>query len=349
MVWWCPVSDDRREGRVRRHPTMAAVAVLMTLVLAFGLAPARAQDESGWDLRVEPTAWNREDVGFEPPAWDHQDFGVEPIAWDSQDFRLEPRAWDQRDSLFTPIAWADTTEPAAVPYPHRPTPPWKDVVRFGDWVGLGRDTALLISYQLLAIGFYYVLPESVSKWSDSQKENANFDTWWENVQNPVWDKDEWYVNGGHAIVGGWYYIRARERGFGEVYSFLYSAFASTVLYEFGIEAFFEKPSYQDLIITPVGGALLGAFVYEPVRRWVFAKPELRWYDHLVLFATDPIGTANYFVEKLIGIKSEIRVDARPPVYVDDGSSRYRTGPSRPMGDSHAREGGIRVEWRVRWN
>jgi hypothetical protein len=38
------------------------------------------------------------------------------------------------------------------------------------------------------------------------------------------------------------------------------AFASAP-YEFGVEALFERPSYQDLFVTPIGGALLGGFVF----------------------------------------------------------------------------------------
>jgi Domain of unknown function (DUF3943) len=318
------VTDAGREARVPPRPVLMVVASLIALVLAWGTGPARAQDAAG------------------------EGFIFEPMAWGDRDLRLEPPAWDDRDFHFVPVAWAETAEPVAAPNPYRPTPPWKDLFATGDWPDLGRDTALLVTYQLLAIGFYFVLPESISKWTQSQKDNVNFDTWWENVQNPVWDKDEWYVNASHAYFGAAYYIRARERGFGEISSFLYSAFASTVLYEFGIEAFFERPSYQDLIITPIGGALLGAFVFEPVRRVIFAKPELRWYDHLMLVATDPIGTANYFVEKLLGIKSEIRVNARPPAFVADAPSRYRMGPARPVGDSHSRNSGVSVELRIRW-
>ena len=66
-----------------------------------------------------------------------------------------------------------------------------------------------------------------------------------------------------------------------------------------------------MIITPVGGALLGGFVFEPIRSWVKSKPELRWYDHVILIATDPIGALNYVGESLLGIKSTIRVGVPP--------------------------------------
>lgn len=178
-----------------------------------------------------------------------------------------------------------------------------------DWIGLGRDTLLLIGYQAVGIGVLYVLPEETTGWT-SEKKKSSFANWWENVSHTQWDKDIWYVNYiGHPYFGAAYYTRARERGFNELDSFLYSALASAI-YEFGVESIFEPPSVQDLIVTPVGGALLG-FAVEPLRNWVKRKPEPQWYGHVILIATDPIGALNYVVERLVGIKSDIRVDVGP--------------------------------------
>jgi hypothetical protein len=180
-----------------------------------------------------------------------------------------------------------------------------------DWGGIGRDTVFFLGYQMVAIGITYLLPESVSRWSEEQKD-VTFERWWDNVQHPVWDEDLWYLNYiGHPYFGATYYIRARERGFGAFGAFWYAAFLSS-LYEFGVEALFEKPSYQDLIVTPVAGTLLGAFIFEPLRQRIKSKPELRWYDHLGLIVTDPLGTANSVFERLLGIKAEMRVQFRPP-------------------------------------
>ena len=97
-------------------------------------------------------------------------------------------------------------------------------------------------------------------------------------------------------------------------SFAYSAFASAA-YEFGVESFFERPSIQDLIVTPIGGALLGYFVFEPVRAWIKAKPERAWYDQVGLFLTDPLGGLNGVFERLFGIKSDVQVGLKPPIAV----------------------------------
>jgi hypothetical protein len=175
-----------------------------------------------------------------------------------------------------------------------------------DWRGLGRDSAFFLGYQVGVAGFLYLLPESVTQWTPEQKKTS-MRRWWENVQHPQWDKDTWYVNYlGHPYFGAISYIRARERGFGVFGGFGFAAFLST-LYEYGIEALFERPSYQDLIITPVAGLLLGALLFEPLRERLHGKPELEWYDHVTLFVTDPMGAANSALERALGIEADIRV------------------------------------------
>jgi len=193
-----------------------------------------------------------------------------------------------------------------------------------DWGGLGRDTAFLLGYQAVAIGILFLLPEDVTNWH--HKDNPG-EQWLHNVSRPTFDEDSWAINYlAHPYFGATYYIRARERGFGPWPSFAYSALASA-MYEFGAEAFFEKPSIQDLIVTPVGGALLGAFVFEPIRARIRAKPELAWYDHVGLFLTDPIGGLNGTLERLFGIKSDVHVGLKPPI----PAQREQSSRQRPLG------------------
>lgn len=196
-------------------------------------------------------------------------------------------------------------------------PPFPDTSRKGssksrqDWAGIGRDTAFFLGYQVVFAGVLWLLPESVTAWTEDQKK-ATLAKWRVNVQNPVWDKDKFWINYlAHPYFGGTYYIRARERGFGEFGSFSYSALLSA-LYEFGIEAFFEPPSLNDLIATPVGGYIVGKFIFEPIRDKIKAKPQLKWYDHAGLFLTDPLGAINSVFERLLGIESDIRVQFHSP-------------------------------------
>ena len=175
-----------------------------------------------------------------------------------------------------------------------------------DWKGIERDTAFFMGYQVVIAGILYFMPESVSNWTSDQKK-ATVNKWSHNASNPAWDHDKLWINYiGHPFWGATYYIRARERGFGEFGSFGYSALLSA-LYEFGIEALFEHPSYQDLIVTPVGGTLIGKFIFEPIREYIKAKARLKWYDHVGLILTDPLGASNSIFERAFGIQSDIRV------------------------------------------
>jgi len=183
-----------------------------------------------------------------------------------------------------------------------------------DWRGIKRDTVYYIGYQFAAIGVLYVAPEDVSGWSEEDKEDYSFEKWKDNVGDPVWDEDKWWINYIlHPYWGGAFYIRAQERGFDQVQSFLYSALLST-LYEFGAEAMFEPPSYQDLIVTPVVGALVGQFVFAPLREHIRAQPgEPGWAGKAVLFLTDPMGVVNVATDRLFGVKADLslRLTALP--------------------------------------
>lgn len=176
-----------------------------------------------------------------------------------------------------------------------------------DWDGIWRDTGIIVGSQFAVTGVLFLMPESVSSWSSEQKRNSS-EKFASNFVHPVFDKDKFYINYIlHPYWGATYYTRARERGLDTMQSFAYSAMLSTI-YEFGIECIFEKPSIQDLVVTPGVGSLLGAYVFEPVRNSIKRKPELRWYDHAVLIATDPIGVISAGFEKVFDIKPAITID-----------------------------------------
>jgi len=183
-----------------------------------------------------------------------------------------------------------------------------------DWRGIRRDTVYFLGLQFAAIGVIYVLPEDISGWSPEQKDNYSIEKWKENVRNPHWDDDKWWINYIlHPYWGGAYYIRAQERGLDRGQSFLYSVLLST-LYEYGTEAFFEKPSYQDLIVTPVVGSLLGRYLFTPIRQSIRAQPgELGWSSKTILFLTDPLGVINAQVDRIFGVKTDVNLQFGPVV------------------------------------
>ena len=127
---------------------------------------------------------------------------------------------------------------------------------------LFQESAYLVFAATIVVGGLYCIPEDISGWKEGDRD-VDYGTltgrYWENVNNgPVIDSDNPYVNYmGHPYVGAVYYVRARHKGYSGPAALAYSFFMSTFIYEYGVEAFFEKPSYQDIIITPIFGAILG--------------------------------------------------------------------------------------------
>ncbi len=122
------------------------------------------------------------------------------------------------------------------------------------------NTGLYTGAAVLAFGTLWVLPESFTNWDkDEILEAGFFSKWKENVKaGPVWDEDDFFLNWVmHPYSGGVYYMSARGSGYNKWESFAYSAIMSTFFWEFGIEAFAEIPSWQDLFITPILGSLVG--------------------------------------------------------------------------------------------
>jgi hypothetical protein len=158
-----------------------------------------------------------------------------------------------------------------------------------------QDINLLILLEVSAAAVITQLPSSVTKWEDNDYDFNNIVTKWEkNVTSwPVMDKDDWWINWiGHPVSGAYYYVRARVTGGNRTDAFLYSIAIST-LWEYGIESFAEKPSIQDLVITPVLGSLLGELFYQKKEdllkkeKTLGSKPSRR----IALFLLDPLSVA----------------------------------------------------------
>ncbi len=131
---------------------------------------------------------------------------------------------------------------------------------------LAYNTGMFFGAALIDFAILWSVPEQVTNWNkkeifDRQRINEVGLTgiWKENIQaGPVWDEDSFFFNWiCHPWAGAVYYMSARGSGFKRWESFAYAAFVSTVFWEFGVEAVAEIPSWQDIIITPVVGSLIG--------------------------------------------------------------------------------------------
>ena len=206
-----------------------------------------------------------------------------------------------------------------------------------DWRGVGRDTLYFLGYQAVVVGVLYALPDEQTRFD---KESAGFSKWRDNVTHPVWDEDEPYLNYVlHPYWGATYYIRGRERGLSRSQSLGYSALLST-LYEFGAEAFFEPVSYQDLIVTPLVGSLLGEFVFSPLREFIRARPGgPDSLGKVMLIVTDPLGAANQLIDRLFGVQTQVNI--APIAKTRMSGSRAHPWPTEAFPTSRA--GSLRPE------
>ena len=127
----------------------------------------------------------------------------------------------------------------------------------GIWTKIGRAELFIGGLELLGITVLIVLPKEVTGWSPDWTQDA-----WRNMKRsfstpPVWDKDDWQLNYiGHPIAGSYYYNSLRSQHASRFHSFLFAT-AQSFIWEYIIEATAEKPSIQDLIVTPIAGAILG--------------------------------------------------------------------------------------------
>ena len=156
------------------------------------------------------------------------------------------------------------------------------------------NTATLYAAGVLTLGVLELLPEDATAWNKKEiRDTPMFERWWNHVrEGPVWDKDNWVFNYVlHPYGGAAYYMSARTQGCSAINSFLYGFAVSTIFWEYGIEAFNEIPSYQDMFITPIVGAIMGEAFYKLKRRILHDDTCLfgsRLLGNITLFLIDPV-------------------------------------------------------------
>lgn len=164
-----------------------------------------------------------------------------------------------------------------------------------NWHRMWINTAVLSTAFVGTLFVLEMLPEGATNWNRAQLSKVPlFRRWYDHVikEGPEFDGDNAMFNYIlHPYAGAAYFMAARSCGFSFWGSMLYSAAISTIGWEVGIEAFMERPSYQDLIITPVVGSILGELMYRGKRTIVdhgyemLGSPVL---GHIACFVLDPV-------------------------------------------------------------
>ena len=172
--------------------------------------------------------------------------------------------------------------------------PYSKTLSRPDWSRLWLHTGVLFAGGVTTLGVLQLLPEGATNWNKARVTSRPFwKRWSYHVRNgPVWDGDSFIFNYIlHPYAGAVYYMGARSIGFNRLGSFLYCTAISTVFWEYGIEAFMEKPSIQDLILTPLSGLFLGEVFYKLKRKIVGDGYRLwgsRFWGNVVAFLIDPV-------------------------------------------------------------
>lgn len=200
--------------------------------------------------------------------------------------------------------------------------------QFKDYRRLGYNSVLYIGAAVVTFGALWAMPESFTHWDkEAMKENGIFYKWKENVKaGPVWDEDDFAMNYlAHPYCGGVYYMTARSSGFTIFESFSYSVIMSTFFWEYGIEAFAEIPSVQDLIFTPVVGSVVGEIFFITKKRIVRHDKKVlnsRFLGITSLFIIDPFNT----VLDGFGYKEKVQTQMNiAPVGFDPSSNKMIWG------------------------
>ena len=219
---------------------------------------------------------------------------------------------------------------------------------FGRYQRLADDSFTITMMALGAIGVLYMSPNNVSNWEDKDLSPvAMGDRYAHKVGNgPVVDKDEDGINFvGHPYFGGAYYMHARTLGYPRNDAFLFSFLMSTCMYEYGVEAFFERPSMQDLVFTPIAGSFVGELMWWGQTRiranqMRVAGSQVLGYVCTVLL--DPIGFAVQQIDRMTSIFPNTHVNTRFFAY----QHRTSDGGDYPGGFGGNRDFrcGVEIQW-----
>ncbi|MDF7801948.1 DUF3943 domain-containing protein [Pontiellaceae bacterium B1224] len=172
------------------------------------------------------------------------------------------------------------------------------------------------------------LPEESTGW---EKDDDIFEKWIDNVtDSPEWDRNDWAYNYlGHLYVGGVYYQVARKSGYRQWDSFVYTFLMSTFYWEYGVEAFAEVPSVQDLVYTPLAGWVYGEWAFQTERRIraqnnkVLGSGILGWASLVALDPIDSLGRSLNYITRHNLVKAGYGYFSYVPSKTADGQTDHQ--------------------------
>lgn len=158
------------------------------------------------------------------------------------------------------------------------------------WKKAGRGELLIGGIEVIGMVTLMLMPKEVTKWEKDWIKAAEKNVMRAFSTPPVWDKDGWCVNYiGHPIAGSYYYNAVRSQNATTWQSFLFAT-AQSCIWEYVIEGTAERPSIQDLVVTPIAGALLG----EPIHLATMSmrKNGFRFFEKIFVLVFNPMFVIN---------------------------------------------------------
>ncbi len=103
---------------------------------------------------------------------------------------------------------------------------------------------------------------------------------------PRLDKDHWSWNYEvHPIMGSFSYLSFRNRG-ASVLESIGGTALNSLIYEYLIAGGTQTPSWNDMVVTPIGGALLGEGIYQ-LKRFFVRDRYLTLVEKVIITVADP--------------------------------------------------------------
>lgn len=158
------------------------------------------------------------------------------------------------------------------------------------WRKMGRAEIFIGGAELIGMGILMAMPKEVTKWEEDFLQDAGRNLKRSFTTAPVWDEDDWKINYvGHPVAGSMYYNSIRSQGATWIQSFGF-AFFQSAFWEYVIEGTAEQPSIQDLIVTPVGGALLGEASHLATIK--MRRKGFNWLEKITVTVINPFYVVN---------------------------------------------------------
>jgi hypothetical protein len=198
------------------------------------------------------------------PTYSIEAGGFSHLSLTFADVPLEPSTGDQTLLLTRGDPFEESrlkTQPAPTPAPP-PAGVWSQAGASRSYGSMFlRAWIPVTAAEFALLGVTAALPKDWTGWSAHFVRDGINHMERAYTQPPVWDDDWWFHNYvGHPYGGSIYYNAVRSQGASPGQSLLFSAVLSTQ-WEYFFEAFAERPSIQDLIVTPVAGSVLGELTH----------------------------------------------------------------------------------------